>query len=160
VADIKVDLIVPFIKSTHTAFETMMATPLQRKEIYVKRGFKMFGDISGIIGLSGPTTGTCAVSMPGEFARRMVSEMLGEDVPGGVESSTVRDGVGEIINMVTGGAKAKLAKTEHRFDITLPTIIAGYGHEVFHRKGTQCLVVLFETERQEQFTLDLAVRLR
>lgn len=155
--EINIELIVPFIKSTMKVFQAMFGIAIERKKAYVKDGYAMYGDISGIIGLSGDTTGTCAVSLPENLAERVVSAMLGEPVTGGARNPDVRDGIGEVINMVAGGAKTLLSDSQYHFDITLPTLISGRGHEIFHRDGTYCVVVLFEADDGTPFTLDVAV---
>lgn len=152
---IKVEFIVPFIKATYKIFESMVGMKVQRKEVYLKRGYLMFGEISGIIGLSGKMTGTCAISFPAPLAIQVIEQLLGEKVENGIHDIVTHDGVGEIINMISGQAKATLSETPFRFDITLPTIISGRGHEVFNKKGTQCVVILFETEDQQRFTLEV-----
>ena len=74
---------------------------------------------------------------------------------GTLDESEIRDGVGKMINMISGRAKAILSTTEYKFDITLPTIISGGGHELFQRVNSVCVVVLFETANHEEFALDV-----
>ena len=62
------------------------------------------------------------------------------------EVITVCDGVGEIINMIAGQAKAMLVKTKYHFTISIPSVISGHGHEISHKKGTPNIVVLFEAD--------------
>ena len=156
-SQIKVELIVPFIKATHTVFKSMLGTEVRRKDVYIKKGYRMFGEVSGIIGLSGDTTGTCAISLPGPLAIRLVEKLMGEEIEHNFNNVVVRDGVGEFVNMIAGRAKSTLANSQYHFDITLPTLISGKDHEIFHRQGTDCVVVLFETADNTAFTLDLCV---
>lgn len=157
-AQLKVELIAPFITATQDTFLTMMNLRVRRKQVYLKKGFGMFGDYSGVIGLSGATTGSCAVSLPEPFARRAVARMLMTEDPAALSETDLRDGVGELINMIAGGAKTMLAETKYKFSITLPTIISGGRHEVFHRPGTYCVVVLLADENDATFSLDVAVK--
>ena len=135
----------------------MLSMEVRRKDVFIKSGYEMLGDISGIIGLSGVTTGTCALSISRELAtcalRRML--MLPDSEP--VPDSDINDGVGELINMIAGGAKTRLAPSCYKFNITLPTIISGGNHEVFHRTGAYCVVVRFETQERDLFALELCV---
>jgi chemotaxis protein CheX len=110
--------------------------------------------VSGVIGLSGKPGGTCAVSMPQSLAVRTVANMMYIET-GTPEESEIRDGVGEMINMIAGRAKAILSTTEYKFDITLPTIISGGPHELFQRVNSVCMVVQFETAGHGEFTLDV-----
>ena len=157
VAQLKVELISPFVEAAKDTFRNFLSMNVRRRDLYLKQGYGMFGDISAIIGLSGTTAGTCAISMSARAAVTAVERMLMAPVEGGFDSPDIRDGVGELVNIVAGQAKATLSRTQYKFDLTLPTIISGKGHEFFQRRGTYCVVVLFETEEKEHFTLDLAV---
>lgn len=151
------EFVLPFFEATHSTFEMMMNMKIQRKEVYVKKNFVMFGDLSGVIGFSGDICGTSAVSLPGPLAIRCVGEMLGEESTAGLTSTVVHDGVGEIMNMIAGQAKTTLSSTEYRFEITLPTIISGRGHELYHKQGTCCVSMIFTVEANgEEFAVDVS----
>lgn len=157
---LKIELIAPFIDSTKETFQTMVSMPVRRKEVYIKQGYEMYGEISGIIGLSGATTGTCALSMSMALGERVVRTMMMTPEDEVLAESEIRDGVGELINMIAGGAKTKLSGTMYKFNITLPTIISGGGHEVFHRASTYCVVIVFENTEGETFALDVCVSVK
>ncbi len=159
-SSLKIELIAPFIESTKETFSTMISMNIRRKEVFIKEGFDMYGDFSGIIGLSGTTTGTCALSLPSEVALEAVRTMLMIPEDEVLSDEDTRDGVGELINMIAGGAKTKLSSTQYKFSITLPTIISGGKHEVYHRTGTYCVVVVFENAQGNTFALDVCVAVR
>jgi len=160
VPDLKIELISPFVEAAREVYAGFIGLPIRRKDLYLKQGYKMFGDISAIIGLSGVVTGTCAISLSAHAAVRTVEKMLCEPLAQGVNCMEVRDGVGETVNMIAGKAKGTLSTTKYKFDITLPTIISGAGHEFFQRRGTHCVVVLFQTEEKNLFTLEVSVAAR
>ncbi len=61
------------------------------------------GDVSGLIGLIGPQTkGSMSITFDENLALEIMQRMLGER-PNGINEE-VTDMVGEITNMVTGGA--------------------------------------------------------
>jgi len=155
VSDIDVDFIIPFVKATDKVFESMLGTKVQHRQLYIKEGYRMPGDITAIIGMCGTIAGTCAISLPEQLAVKCVENILGEPVKEGIRDTVVQDGIGEFINMIAGQAKALLSRTKYKFDITLPTIISGRGHEVFNRKGTQCIVIVFETSDNVTFTIEV-----
>ncbi|MCF6283871.1 MAG: chemotaxis protein CheX [Candidatus Hydrogenedentes bacterium] len=157
---LKIELISPFIEATKETFSTMVSMDLRRKEVFIKQGFDMYGDTSGIIGLSGTTTGTCALSLPADLAQDSVRAMLMTPDDEILSESETRDGVGELINMIAGGAKTKLSSTQYKFNITLPTIISGGKHEVFHRSSAHCVVVVFENINNKTFALDICVSVK
>jgi chemotaxis protein CheX len=157
---LSIELIAPFVTGTKETFETMVGMRIRRRDVYLKKGYGMFGQVSGIIGLSGHTVGTCAVSMPQALAIEVIGRLIGGVPESGIENTELCDGVGEIINMIAGSAKSILSSTPHHFDITLPTIICGPNHEFFQRKGADCVSFLFETDTRAFFTLDVCVAAR
>lgn len=154
--DVNTEFVLPFFEATHSTFELMLGRKVSRKDTYIKKSYTMFGDVSGIIGVSGKMCGTTAVSLPGDLAISCIGSMMGEEITGGLNDLIIQDGVGEIINMIAGQAKTTLSSTEYRFDITLPTIISGVGHELYHKQGTLCLSVIFETEDGDEFAVDVS----
>mgnify|MGYP001809852956 CR=1 FL=1 len=154
---INVEFINPFIEATKTVLETMAGTSCERKRLFLKDDFRMLGDISGIMGLSGEAVGSIVISFPKDLACRIVSAMLGGEPMGTELSADVCDGVGEIVNMVAGHAKSALAKTKYHFQISIPTVVSGEKHELTHKSGTPNIVVLFETNNKEQFALQVAL---
>lgn len=159
-SSIKIELIQPFIQGTKETFENFVGMKIRRKDVYLKQDYLMSGDVSGIIGLSGSTAGTCAISLPEQLAVDVIEKLICEKIENGLEAVEVRDGVGELINMISGRAKSILSSTKYKFDITLPTIICGKGHEFFQKKSASCVVIVFETETVASFTLDVSVASR
>lgn len=156
----KVELITPFIEAAKDTFQTMASMELRRKEVFLKQGFTMYGDISGVVGLSGVTTGTCALSLPNDLAEEVIRNLLMTPESTPLPEEGLRDGVGELVNMVAGGAKTRLSASQYTFDITLPTIISGGEHEVFHRSSTHCVVIVLENRKGQTLALDVCVGTR
>lgn len=157
-SEIKADIIVPFIDATHATFKMMLGRELRRKEAYIKRNYVMYGDVSGTIGLSGAVTGVGSISVPAQMALDCVRELMGDEADAEINDTVVNDGVGEIINMIAGGAKTTLSSTDTPIDFTLPTIISGRGHELYQRQGTINVSIIFETDRGEEFALDISTQ--
>jgi chemotaxis protein CheX len=86
-------------------------------------------EFSGIIGFSGEIAGNCALRMSAATAREAITRLTGESVEDYAELS---DGVGELVNMISGNAKAALDK--YSISLSFPDVIRGAGHEIsFHR---------------------------
>ena len=143
-----VKLINPFINASIEVLKTTAQMEIRRKEIFLKKNYRMFGDISGVMGLSGQASGSVVVSMPGTLACLLVARMLGEE-PAAEVNDSVRDGIGELINMISGHAKAALAGSEYHFMLSLPVVVTGRGHEIAHKTGAPCIVVVFEAGKEE-----------
>ena len=121
---VKAEYINPFLVSTLSAFDTMLAWVLTRGTPYVKSGSQPSHEVSGVIGLSGNAQGTVVVGLGREVAMQVTEIMLQERPP--ELNGDVVDAVGELANIIAGGAKAQLEHLE--LSVTLPTVITGKSH--------------------------------
>lgn len=106
------------------------------------------GEITGMIGLHGSVSGFATVNLSETLALEAVYQLLGERQ----EKITpqVVDGVGEITNIIIGGIKSALAKTEWGFSqITVPSVIVGQGYQVAFAKGLELIDVVLEIENED-----------
>jgi len=120
----KAEYINPFLTSTISAFGTMLQCSLKRGTPYVKNGSQPEHEVSGVIGLSGRAQGTVVLGL-GREAALNTTEVLLEERPPGINGDVI-DAVGELANIIAGGAKAQL---EHlALSVSLPTVITGKHH--------------------------------
>ena len=138
----KVEYINPFIKSTLAVFDTMLACKLIRKKPFVKQGCNPEHEVSGIIGLSGKAKGIVVLSLSKEAALRATEALLGD--PHTEINSDVTDAVGELTNIIAGGAKARLENLA--MSVSLPTIIIGKSHSVEFPKKVTPICIPFDCE--------------
>jgi len=155
VQQVDVNIVNPFVSATADVMETMAGITTTRKSLFLKKDRRMFGDVSGVIGLSGEAVGSAVISFPESLAKKIVGKMLSEE-PDKIPVEDVRDGVGECINMIAGGAKAALSNTKYHFRLSIPTVVEGHGHEISHRKSTPCIVVVFDAKGDE-FALQISL---
>jgi chemotaxis protein CheX len=157
VKTIDVKLVNPFVEATVSVLKTMAQTGARRRDVLLKKDHKMFGDISGVIGILGKNIeGSVAITFEVNLARELISRMLGT-TPDKINDDDLRDGVGELVNMISGNAKTLLSESGYKFDLALPTIVSGHGHEVSHRIDTPCLVIIFETDEGNPFAVQVAI---
>jgi chemotaxis protein CheX len=137
--------------------ETMVFTKAKRVDIYLKKpNSPMSGDVSSVISLFGDLSGTCAISFPRSLAVKLISKMMMDDSLDDVNED-VQDGIGELANLVAGGAKSSLHKIMGTTTkISTPTIITGLKHVVEHKDGIPCIGCVFECEG-ERFCMEIAV---
>ena len=120
----KVEYINPFLMSTISVFSTMLNCKLDRGTPYLKNGTQPQHEVSGVIGLSGKAQGTVVLGLSREAAISAAEAML-QERPTEINGD-VTDAVGELVNIIAGGAKAKLEKLD--MSVSLPTVITGKGH--------------------------------
>ncbi len=63
----------------------------------------------------------------------------------------VTDMVGEITNMVTGGAKNILGDKGYDFDMATPMVVSGKNHTINHKCEGKTLVVPFSSDNGQAF---------
>jgi chemotaxis protein CheX len=139
-----VEYINPFVLSVINVFQTMVGIELTRGQPFVKEGFQPRHDISGIIGLSGKAKGTIVLCLEREMALLTTAALLGEELESTQITADVIDAVGELANMIAGGAKAKLAQFE--MSVSLPSVITGKGHCIEFPSRTQPICIPFTAE--------------
>lgn len=129
--------IIPFIKSVQNVFETMLQLPVQIGKPVLRNNSEPPFDVSGIIGMSGDVEGTVVLSFPTATAERVVSLFTGTDLKHTHEDFA--DAIGELVNMVSGGAKAQFqGKT---VSISCPSVVIGKSHQVYGRKDVVAIVI-------------------
>ncbi len=135
----------PFVKSVYNAIKTMMNVAPERLAPHMKDHNKAQGDISGIVGFAARNIyGTLAVSFPKETALKAFKLMVGDQVENITDD--VRDSVGELANIVIGGAKQEFVTLGLPFDISIPTVVVGHNHTISHKGGTPVLVIPFKLD--------------
>ena len=135
----------PFIAATINVLSTMaMVTPVPGKP-FIKKNKQSSGDVSAIIGITGAANGSISVSFTKRCAVSLVKAMLGDDIQDIVQDT--KDTVGEICNMISGQARAKLAEMGHVFQGSTPTVVLGDKHTIVHISKSPVVCIPFTTEQ-------------
>ena len=152
----KAEYINPFITSLNTAFETMMdVVPLQEPPFMKQKPYAA-GEVTGIIGFAEKKlTGSVAVSFPLNTALKVHELMLGETVHR--ITGDVQDTIGEIANIIAGGAKTEFSEMGLSFHISIPTIVVGKNHSINHNVGLPVVVIPFKLD-ELVFTLEICMK--
>ena len=148
----KVEYINPFIKSVANTFNTMLSCEVKRGEICLKSAKNPTYTVSGVIGLSGRAVGTVVLSLPKEIALKAASIMLMMEAT--EIDDDVLDAVGELTNIIAGGAKAELA--EYELAVSLPNVITGREHEIHFPSNVHPICIPFKTDWGEM-TLEVGL---
>lgn len=139
-----VKLINPLLDSAKRVMSTMAFLEVQPGKPKLKTDKKVNGDITGLIDLNGAgVEGWMALSFEKSTIFGVVKNMLGDDVS--ELDDTVSDCVGEITNMVTGGAKADYANMDVDIDLARPKILVGSDQEMECSQPGKSIVLPFQT---------------
>lgn len=138
----KSELIRPFLESTLNVLKTMAFIDAKPGKPFIKTGPEPSGDVTGVIGLAGEKeSASMALVFPSATILEIVSSMLGEEFP--EVTGDVLDCVGELTNMISGGARASLAKIGMKFEMAIPTMIQGHHHIVEHKTSGPVICIPF-----------------
>ena len=152
-----VNLINPFLKSVHNVMETMLqVTPVQSAP-FAKKNNLTNGDISGIIGFAEKKcSGAVVLSFPKPTALKVFRLLTG------LESNRlggdVQDAIGEMANMVAGGAKSEFSKDGISFHLSIPTVVVGQNHIMSQLAENPVIVVPLSLDN-EKFFLEVSMQL-
>jgi chemotaxis protein CheX len=142
----------PYISAAVDLLSTMAGLHAEKKDVFLKKNYRLFGDISGIMSLTGKVEGQVVVCFEEKLAREVVGRIMSTK-PEALTKDDLRDGIGEVVNIIAGNAKAALAATEYAHQIGLPAVAIGQGHEVSHPGNAPCIVVIFDVGGQPMAVL-------
>ncbi len=146
----RVEFINPFLSAMVDVLSTMGKVDAKAGKPFLKKERISKGDVTGIIGLTGgPVKGSLAISFSEATILEITSNMLGEKVT--ELDATVADMVGEITNMVCGGAKRSLSEMGYEFDLSIPGTIVGKGHTINHNTKGQTIILPFTIPKGQFF---------
>ncbi|MEE9910954.1 MAG: chemotaxis protein CheX [Deltaproteobacteria bacterium] len=146
----------PFIKNTCHILKTMAGLEVGFKKVYFSNAIRIFGDVSGIMGLSGNAEGTLVVTFYWDLAKMIIARMMGTE-EGAIDAELIHDGVSEIINMISGATKKEFVGKPYHFEISLPSVIVGPGHQIGYLQNTSVAVLIFQVGSQS-FALHVCIR--
>lgn len=137
------DFINPFLTAVQNVLSMMAQMELTPGKPQIKKDDVARGDVSGLIGMVGPQTkGSFSISFDENLAKEIMFKMLGER-PDKLNEE-VTDMVGEITNMVTGGAKRTLGEKGYEFEMASPVVVTGSDHTIRHKSEGPKLIMPFD----------------
>ena len=107
-------------KSAIKVFDSMAGLNGQTKVKASDASDVLVDGVAGMVGFAGPVTGVVYLIMSDRVAKLVAAKILGTDDVGPDE---IKDVVGELTNMVTGGLKNDLAASGYDSKLTIPTFI-------------------------------------
>lgn len=141
----KAEYINPFINSAISTISTMASTVPTPNQPYLKADKKTFGPATGVIGMGGPAlAGNMAISFDEPCILGIVSRMFMEDITS--IDDDILDAVGELTNVIAGGAKKEMSERGLVFDMATPFMLKGKGVEIAQFAKIPIIVIPFTTE--------------
>ncbi len=137
----------PFIKSIRNTLETMCSLKVDVAKPELKTGDSPSADVSSVIGFSGDAAGSVVVHFSFDSASKIASRFSGIDIS--PDHADFADALGELANMVAGGAKAQFEGLD--ISISLPNVIIGKNHSVSTSKNAPRILFRCSTEVGEFF---------
>ncbi len=123
--EIKKDIAKDIVFATETLFKTMVAMDLKYNSSLLAEETHIETDISGLVSFMGKYHGTIGIFCSKEFALKIASGMLMEEI---TEVTTdVIDAVGEITNMIAGNIKTKITEDYGEMELSVPIVMLGNG---------------------------------
>lgn len=149
------ELLSPFRQATEEIFNMMAVMNIEFVNAYLASSQFHFGDLSGIMALAGEKKGAIMISFYEGLAKKIISSIMAIPIEE-IQEEDEHDGVGELINMIAGGAKARLGDSDAHFLLSAPTVITGNQHRVIQQKDMPCVVLVYKLE-EEYFAIQICL---
>lgn len=130
-----------FIESTANVFNTMLDCPVTRKSLSLKLAAEPTHEVSAIIGLSGKHVGSLVFSLSVPVALKCAERLLLVEFT--QVNPEVVDAVGELSNMIAGGAKAQMP--DLNLSLGLPNVVVGKAQQIYFPGDVSPITVGFQT---------------
>jgi chemotaxis protein CheX len=144
----------PFLDGTAEVLTKMASLKPVAGKPFVKLNDSAYGDVSGIIGMTGDAIGSLALTFSEKCILGVVSNMLGESYT--EINKEVMDAVGELTNMISGASRKLMEKDNLKVFAAIPSVIFGKDHSVRHVIRGVSIVIPFHTECGD-FVIDVCL---
>ena len=135
-------------------FSTMFS---QKATVVASEDLSDVSGLSAIVGFGGKVSGFLALNMSAEAACTIAQGLLGMEFE--CVDDTVCDAVGELVNMLAGGLKKNLSRSEELFKLSIPSIINGQEYRA-HAPSDAVKMMMGVDTGVSQFRVRLVVELK
>ncbi len=137
------------VTATRCVFSTMLGRDIAPDAEDCSTDISLSGGISGMLGFSGDLSGMLSLHCPAGVATGITGSFLGMEVADINED--VKDAIGEMVNMLTGGLKEALAQSGLDIRLAIPTTIAGRSFRIASGSAENRVCVPFTLEEGRFF---------
>lgn len=132
----------PFIASICNVFETMCGLRVTIGKPMIAPGKREQTDVTALIGFSDEAAGSVALCFGLDIASKAASAFAGTEIT--PEHEDFGDALGELANMVAGGAKSKLVG--FHVNISLPSVVIGEDQHISASRSCPRLIIPCSTD--------------
>lgn len=125
--------------STTEAFKTMVMLPIAKAATPTQIDQSV--SFAGSITFSGPLEGALLMQADIESIKKISRSMLQMEDSEEVTDPEAKDALGEIINLILGGFKSRLASRLGDIDISVPIVVVGSSVRPTCGKGTKIIAL-------------------
>lgn len=149
-------LVNAFVEGVLTTLANMAQTTATPHKGRIESAFSPKGEIAGMVGIvAPPLKGSLLIVFTQESICHIIENMLGECHT--TINSEVSDAVGELTNMIYGSAKTTLNQLGYKFEMAIPTVIAG-DFKIMPNSGAATLLIPFELPNNSVFYIQITVQ--
>ncbi len=136
----------PFLAGAIKVLATQASTKAAEGKLYKKAPQEKFsGDVLGVIAIaSNVFTGSVVISFPKITFLNIMSRMLGEECK--EITQDIKDGAGELTNMIFGQAKIILNESGYGIKLALPSVVTGNDHSALQKSQDPRIVIPFKSD--------------
>jgi chemotaxis protein CheX len=133
------------ISGVEVLFNSTFGIKLIAGKFQITNDYHGLADISGHIGMfQDSLEGTMTVGFPSDVILKIIGKAYKKDFS--EINKSVREGVGEMTNIIYAQVKKTLNERGFKFKMSVPQVIVGKDHEYFHLHSGSSLVVPFTSE--------------
>lgn len=141
-----------FLEATKAVFDAMVRLPVTFEKPQLGSGRANY-DVSGVIGLSGDVVGSVIIGFTKTSAGPIASALAGSPLE--VGSPDFADAIGELSNMIAGGAKAKFEGQS--VSIGCPSVVVAPAHQISSPSGSSSICIACNTS-VGSFVIDVTIQ--
>lgn len=142
-----------FVQATKKVFQTMLGLEVTFGDPVPGKLPHLANDVSAIIRMTGGVIGIVVLSLPVASAERIASSFVGSPVDR--KSDDFADALGELVNMISGGAKATFA--EKQVCLSRPSVVMGQGNSLQQPSDSECVSIPYRSSYGD-FAIDVSLK--
>lgn len=151
----KAEHINAFIEATLETFQSMCGVSFTRNGKIKKVGGEIVhaDDLMTICGLTGDVKGAVLLTTPLKTGMKIVSAFLMDEIT--EVNCDLMDGWGEIVNILAGGADAKI--DEYKINLALPSVVLGKSARFYAKAGNPFVIIPMFIKDMGPFNLGISM---